>query len=68
MNNQNRTADGRFATVKEAQRCDCVELLTYMFRQAKAAWNAGNHDLFRKYMAQRIAVRAAFFADYTEEV
>lgn len=67
MNSQNRTADGKFASVKEAQRTDCLEMIARFYAEAKAALRTDAE--FAKRRIKDIAkVRADFFADYAEAV
>lgn len=67
MNNQNRTADGRIATIKEAQRADCKEMIGRYTAEAKAAMHTDT-ELAQRRLADCRKLRAAFFADYAEAV
>lgn len=68
MNNQNRTADGRIATAKEAQRCDCLEMMTRYRAEAKVALKAGNRALAQRLVTACCELRAAWMSDYAEAV
>lgn len=64
-NNQNRTADGRICSKKEAQRTDCNEMIARYRAEAKAALRT-DPELVKKLLAACAELRAAFFADYNE--
>jgi phage shock protein A len=66
MNNQNRTADGRIASKKEAQRTDCNEMVGRYHVQAKAALQRGERAVAKALVDKCANLRAAFFADYGE--
>lgn len=67
MNNQNRTSDGRIATVKEAQRCDGLEMIARYRAEAKAALRT-NVVFAKRRLAEIAELRAAWFADYAEAI
>jgi|GEM_PF-4554498 len=67
MNNQNRTADGKFAGVKEAQRSDCKEMIARYMAEAKAALRS-DMSIAKRRVDQCNELRAAFFADYAEAI
>lgn len=66
MNNQNRTADGKIATKKEAQRADCLEMVARLHAQAKAALKSGERELAKSLANKKAELRRAFSADYGE--
>jgi hypothetical protein len=66
MNNQNRTADGRIASKKEAMRCDCHKMIARYKAEAKAAIQIGRRDIARTLVNKCADLRAAFFADFGE--
>lgn len=66
MNNQNRTADGKIATKKEAMRADCNEMLNRYHAQAKAALQRGERGIAKKLVNKCSDLRRAFFADFGE--
>lgn len=66
MSQQNRTADGRFASKKEAMRLDCHEMIARYRADAKAAVQNGRRDIAQALVNKCTALRAAFFADFGE--
>lgn len=66
MNNQNRTADGKIATKKEAMRSDCHEMVARYRVQAKAALQHGERDTAQRLVNMCSELRRAFFADFGE--
>lgn len=68
MNTQNRTADGRIATKKEAQRADCKEMIARYKADAKVALQAGNRALAQRLVTACCELRTAWMSDYNEAV
>jgi hypothetical protein len=66
VNTQNRTADGRIATKKEAMRTDCIEMVARYRVQAKQALKEGKSDVARALVNKCSELRRAFFADFGE--
>jgi len=66
MKELNRTADGRIASKKEAQRTDCIDMVTRYKAEAKAALQRGERNVAKALVDKCVALRAAFFADYGE--
>lgn len=66
MNTQNRTADGRIATKKEAMRTDCIDMVARYRAQAKQALKDGQVEAARILVNKCSELRRAFFADFGE--
>lgn len=64
----NRTADGKFASIKEAQRTDCLEMIARYRAEAKGFIQLGNCAAAQHLVNKCSELRAAFFADYAEAV
>lgn len=64
----NRTADGRIASKKEAQRTDVKEMISRYTADAKLALKAGNSEAAKNLASKCRELRDLWFVEHKEAV